>query len=147
MKKVLILSVTTVVLFLLMFSACSNISSKKPVADAKSAIEQYNKNFIRWFNAGQIDSIMTQYREDACLVSKGCGKELIYNKYKMDAMQFKYIEVKTISLSVSDTIAIEKGKWVLKMNDNDSVVAGEYFIEWRLTNNKWLTVNEMAAEY
>ena len=147
MKKVSILSVTTVVLFLLMFSVCSNISAKKSVAEAKSAIEQYNKNFIRWFNAGQIDSIMPQYREDACIVSKGCGKEFIYNNYKTDAARYKFLEIKTISLSVSDTIAVEKGKWVLKMNDSDLVVAGEYFIEWRLTNNKWLTVNEMSAAY
>jgi len=147
MKKVSILSVTTVAVFFLLFSVCTSISAKKTVADAKSAIDLNNKNFVRWFNAGQIDSIMPQYREDACLVARGCGKDFIYNYYKFDATRYKFIDVKTISLSVCDTIAVEKGKWKIKMNDIDMIVEGEYFIEWRLTNNVWLTVNEMSATY
>jgi len=146
MKKVSILSATTVVVFLLLFSVCTRISAQKSVTDVKNTLEQYNKDFIRWFNTGQIDSLMIQYRDDACIVAKGCGKDFIYNYYKSEATRYKMVDLKTISVSVSDTIAIEKGKWVIRMNYIDLLVEGEYFIEWHLSNNKWLTVNEVSAQ-
>ena len=49
----------------------------------------------------------------------------------------------TISLSVSDSIAVEKGGWLIKFHSGEEV-EGEYLTEWRLTNKKWLIVNDIG---
>ena len=142
MKKLTILSAIIVVVCFILFSVCTE-SKAQTITKVAKIIEASNKNFVHWFNTGQIDSLVTIYRDDACLVAKGCGKAFIRDYYKSESNRYKFTELKTISISVSDSIAVEKGRWVISFNSG-KVLEGEYLSEWHLSNEKWLMVNDIA---
>jgi len=99
---------------------------------------------MRWFNNGHVDSLMTLYREDACILPSACGKTNIHNYYQSAvAMGYVFKELNAISISVCDTITVEKGNWVIRYNSGEEI-KGMYLTEWRCTNKKWLMVNEIA---
>lgn len=143
MKKLSILSATVVILCLIMLTVSTEIKAQKQ-KDFRKAIEISNRNYIHWFNSGQIDSVLTQFRDDACVVAKGCGKKFMSNYFKSEYDQYKFKELSIISVSVSDTIAVEKGRWVISLNSGGGVYEGEYMSEWHYSGKKWLMVNTIS---
>ncbi len=143
MKKVSILSVA---LFAVIFgiSSLTNITFGQSDSKVRKIIEQTNTDFMEYFNSGDIDSLVKLYRDDACLVSRGCGKEFIRSYYTKETTKFKFTEIKATSISVSDSIAVEKGKWKAILNSGETI-GGEYLSEWRLSNKKWLIVSESSG--
>jgi len=142
MKKISILSITLIAMAFGLFVICSESNAQK-TSKVKNVIDDSNKNFVRWFNAGNMDSLVTLYRDDACLVARGCGKEFIHNYYLSQSYGYKFKELKTISVTVSDSIAIEKGLWVISLNSGQDL-EGEFLTEWRYSGKKWLMVNDIA---
>ncbi len=142
MKKISILAITVLALSFILFTVCSESKAQTPTK-VKKIIEESNRNFIRWFNNSQIDSLLTLYRNDACIVAKGCGKAFIYDYYKSESFRYKFKELNIISISVSDSIAVEKGHWVININSGEAF-EGEYLAEWRFSSKKWLMVNEIS---
>lgn len=143
MKKISILSVA---IFAVIFGITSstNVTFGQSDSKAKRIIEKTNTDFLQYFNNGEINSLVELYRDDACLVSRGCGKEFIRNYYNIEANKYKFTEIKATSISVSDTIAVEKGKWRAILNSGETI-SGEYLSEWRFTNKKWLIVSESSG--
>lgn len=143
MKKITILST---LLFAIVFGLVALCSETKAQSSAKMKMifEDSNENFIRWFNNGQMDSLATLYRDDACLVARGCGKNFIKDYYGAESTKYKFKQLTVSSVSVSDSIAVEKGHWAIKFESGPEV-RGEYLAEWRLTNGKWLMVNELSG--
>lgn len=143
MKKLSILSVTV---FAIVFGISSLASQAFGQSDskAKKEIEKSNANFVKWFNNGDISSLVELYSDDACLVSRGCGKDFIKNYYSAETSKFKFTELKSINIEVKDTVAIEKGKWSAVLKSGEAI-GGEYLSEWRFTNNKWLIVSESSG--
>jgi len=58
---------------------------------------------------------------------------------------FKFLEFQVTSISVADSIAVEKGRWTVTMNG--AVFRGEYMTEWRLRNKRWFIVNDISDNY
>jgi transcriptional regulator with XRE-family HTH domain len=143
MKKVSILSMVLFAIVFSIFSLASE-SEAQSVSKAESIIEQNNANFKKWFNSGDIDSLVELYRDDACLVSRGCGKDYIRNYYNFESGRFKFSELSITSISVSDTIAVEKGKWRAMLSSGETI-GGEYLSEWRYKDKKWLIVSESSG--
>lgn len=145
MKKLSILSVTIVAIGLGLFMLCSE-SKAQSTLKVKKIIEQANKNYMRRFNNGQVDSIMVQYREDACLLpSPICGKTDIRQYFKSEVNQgYKIIEITTLSVGVADSIAVEKGEWMIR-KDSGEEITGMYLTEWHYSNKKWLIVNDLSG--
>lgn len=141
MKKVSILSIT---IFAVIWAITSLTSQTFAQAKAQKQIEKSNSDFIKWFNSGEINFLVNLYREDACLVSRGCGKDFIKSYYNVEASKFKFTEIKSTSIAVNDTVAIEKGKWSAILNSGQPI-GGEYTSEWRLTNSEWLIVSETSG--
>ena len=110
----------------------------------KEIIENSNKNFVKWFNNGDIDSLTSLYRDDACLVARGCGKAFIWDFYENESGNYKFEELTIISLSVSDSIAVEKGKWKV-VYDTGEKFGGEYLTEWQRSGKRWLMVNDLSG--
>ena len=142
MKKISILAITILSVSFILFSVCSESNAQTPTK-VKKVIEESNLNFIRWFNNGQIDSLMTLYRDDACIVAKGCGKAYIHDHYKAESYRYKFRDLKIISISVGDSIAVEKGRWIINLNSGETF-EGEYLAEWRFSSKKWLMVNGIS---
>ena len=145
MKKLSVLSVAVAVTGFILLAVCMDGKAQSP-KKVRKVIEASGENFVRWFNTGQVDSLLTQYRDDACLLTLGCGKELIREYYASQLHRFKFTEFRIISLSVSDSIAVEKGSWTVSHNTL-GVIKGQYMTEWRLTGKKWLIVNDISDTY
>jgi transcriptional regulator with XRE-family HTH domain/ketosteroid isomerase-like protein len=143
MKKISILSIVIIAVILGVSSLTSETFGQSDSKVTK-IIEKTNSDFLKWFNSGEINSLVELYRDDACLVSRGCGKEFIKNYYSIESTRYKFTEIKATSVSVSDTIAVEKGKWSALLNSGE-VIGGEYLSEWRFTNKKWLIVSESSG--
>jgi transcriptional regulator with XRE-family HTH domain len=143
MKKVSILSATILVLSLVLISICTESKAQK-TTDVIKTIHASNKNYILWFNNGQIDSLLTRFRDDACVVAKGCGKKFMQDFLKSESERYKFKELNIISINVSDTIAVEKGRWVISLNVGGGVFTGEYLTEWHYSGKKWLMVNTIS---
>jgi transcriptional regulator with XRE-family HTH domain len=136
MKKISILSITTLSLALILVTVFSE-SEAQTTAQIKKNIIQSNKNFIEWFNAGQVDSIASLYDKDACLEGRGCGKDFIVDYYKLETTKYKCQELATSNITVNNDIALETGIWKFKLPTGVSL-SGNYRSEWRLVNNKWV---------
>jgi hypothetical protein len=113
-------------------------------AKAKKTIETSSKNFLRWFNAGKVDSLMTLYTDNACLVGQGCGKEFIQGYYTGETGKYKFKELTVNSVQVNETNAIEKGEWKISFSSGQEI-GGEYSTEWKLINNKWLIFKDQVT--
>ena len=143
MKKISILSIAILAILFGVSSLTSQIFAQSD-SKVQKQIEKSNSDFVKWFNKGEINSLVELYREDACLVSRGCGKDFIKTYYNIESSKFKFTEIKLTSINVSDTIAIEKGKWSAILNSGEKI-GGEYVSEWRFTDNKWLIVSESSG--
>jgi len=143
-KKLSILTLAFAATVFILLTVCmdGNAQSETKV---RKIITETNKDFVRWFNTGQVDSLVTIYRDDACLVGEGCGKSFIRDYYRSQMSFFKFEEMNAISISVGDSIAVEKGRWVVSL-DSGVTLRGEYLTEWRRTDKKrWQIVNDISA--
>ena len=144
MKKLSILTLAFAAVVFILLTVCmdGNAQSETKV---RKIITETNKDFVRWFNTGQVDSLVSIYRDDACLVGEGCGKSFIREYYQYQMSVFKFEEMNAISISVGDSIAVEKGRWVGSLGSGVKL-RGEYLTEWRRTDKKrWQIVNDISA--
>ena len=142
MKKLSVLSVAIAATGFILLAVCLD-SKAQSASKVKKVIEASGEDFVRWFNTGQVDSLLTLYRDDACLLTLGCGKEMIRDYYESQMKVYKFMEFNIISLSVCDSIAVEKGRWVISFNSGE-LLKGEYLTEWRQTGKKWRIVNDIS---
>lgn len=144
MKKISILSVLIVTVVGVVLMTIASDSKAQTLAQVKKELELSNINFVNWFNAGQVDSIMTQYHKDACVVSQGCGLAFIRDYYTGLSSNYKFKVCTVDDVSISNSMAVSKGKWTISLPDGEEV-KGEYINEWRLVDNKWMVIKEMAS--
>lgn len=142
MKKVSILSVVFAAAALILFAVCLD-GNAQSASKVKKIIEANGDHFVRWFNNGHIDSLMTLYSDDACLVAMGCGKDFIREYYDSQTKSFKFKEFSIISINVDGSIAVEKGRWVVSVPSGGEL-KGEYLTEWHRIDKKWLIVNDIS---
>jgi len=145
MKKITILSITFITILAGLFAICNESSAQKAEKVVRT-IEGLQARSNEWINRGQIDSVLSLYRADATVFPTSSGKDEI-----RDMMQsavdggFKIIDFKTLSISVADSIAVQKYYDVFEYNGITYKQKG--MTEWRLTNGKWLIVNDIMNNY
>lgn len=145
MKKITILAVTLSVIFLGTVVLGSESKAQK-AEKAIKAIENAQNNINKWMNNGQVDSVLTLFRNDACVLPLLDGKAEIREMlqgavdggYKVTAFQ-------NLSISVGDSIAVQKYYDVFQYQGNEYKQKG--MTEWRLTKGKWLIVNDTSTNY
>jgi transcriptional regulator with XRE-family HTH domain/ketosteroid isomerase-like protein len=145
MKKIAILSVpgiSIILCFLFMGVETQAQDNKK----AKQTLTEFNSKFVDWFNTGQIDSIGLMYLENACMIPDSHqeihGRENIKGYYSfLYASGFRFKENNSKYISVSDSIAVERGVWKADINNK---MTGTYLTQWRLSDGKWYIENEMS---
>ena len=143
MKKLSILTVAFAAIAIVLLSVCidGNAQSAKKV---KKMINETNLNVVRWFNTGQVDSLVTTYWDDACLMGDGCGKSFIRDHYKAQMDIYKFESLRAVSITVADSIAVEKGRWIVSIYSGGTL-SGEYLTEWRRRDKKWKIVNDISV--
>ena len=145
MKKITILAVTLTLIFSGTFVFCSESKAQKAEKAIKS-IEDAQNNINKWMNSGQVDSVMTLFRGDASVLPSLNGKTEI-REMLQGAIDggYKVTEFKNLSISVGDSIAVQKYNDVFQYQGNEYKQKG--MTEWRLTKGKWLIVNDTATNY
>lgn len=145
MKKITILSVTFTAVFLTCFGLCSESKAQKAEKAIKT-IEALQAQSNKWANEGKIDSLMTLYRADA-KVLPSCSntaeiREMIAGAVAGD---YKIIDFLTKSISVADTIAVQKYELTCQFQGATFNQTG--MTEWRMTKGKWLIVNDIWVNH
>ena len=150
MKKLMILSIPTIILCVVMLFVFSTNSR----AQARMAMhEKFEKTsstlkFEQWFNSGQIDSISMRYLDNACMMPDQSptihDRKSIYEYFKnMYASGLRFSIVKSESKVISDSIAIDRGVWTLSINAV-LMATGTYLTQWHQNHGKWRIENEMS---
>lgn len=139
--RMVLLILTTSIVSIIGFQVISNF--KKQSAEEVSEIIQKNQsNIKKWMNNKQVDSVLTLYDDNACILNSICGKiqisEMMNNVVKND---YKLIEYKSLSISVSNMIAVEKYKNTYSYKGKTSNQIG--ITEWHFKNGKWLIINDV----
>ena len=145
MKKITILAVTLSIIFIGTVVLGSESQAQKAQKAIKS-IEDAQNNINKWMNSGQVDSVMTLFRGDASVLPSLNGKTEI-REMLQGAIDggYKVTEFKNLSISVGDSIAVQKYYDVFQYQGNEYKQKG--MTEWRLTKGKWLIVNDTATNY
>lgn len=143
MKKLTILTLTFILTGLGVNSILSK-SNAQSVSELKQIIEARNADYIRWFNNGDIDSLLSLYREDACILPWGCGHHTIREFFLVETNnRYVFKELRIESVSLSDSIAVETGHFRV-LHKEAGIISGMYMSEWRYSNKKWLIVNDIS---
>jgi len=145
MKRLSVLSVVIAATGVILLAVCMD-GKAQSASKVKKMIEASGEDLVRWFNNGRVDSLLTLYRDDACLLTIGCGKEIIREYYASQVKLFKFDELKITTISVGKSIAVEKGRWVIRTISGD-IIRGEYLTEWHQSGKKWLIVNDISDNY
>jgi transcriptional regulator with XRE-family HTH domain len=147
MKKIIILSFPFLtVCLILTFSYISSIKAQTNLA-IREKLEKTSSNyrFMQMFNSGQIDSIGFLYSDNASSITdlpptkytKYGRKEIVdYNKHLYDN-GYRFVNFKSTSKIVSDSIAVEEGVWFLSI-DLIPVFSGTFINNWHYINGQWL---------
>ena len=145
MKKITILSITLFAVLLGLFALCSESKAQK-TEKAIKAIENLQDKSNKWINKGQIDSVLTLYRSDASVIPS-CPSLIEIREMMQSAIDggYKLIDFKTLSISVADSIAVQKYYDVYEYQGATYKQKG--MTEWRLTKGKWLIVNDIMVNY
>jgi ketosteroid isomerase-like protein len=142
MKKISILTVITCALGFGLVTIFTD-SAAQSAEKVKKKIEETNRNFVRWFNNGQLDSVVSIYDKDACLVGNACGENAIRSQYAaqmLSGQKFKSLE--TLSVTVEKNTAVEKGRFIVDIHSQE--LSGEFVTEWKYIDKKWRIVSDIA---
>jgi transcriptional regulator with XRE-family HTH domain len=145
MKKITVLAVTLGLVFAGVFFLSSETKAQK-AEKAIKAIEEAQAKGNQWMKEGKIDSVLTLYRDDVTVLPNISGKAEVRLMLE-DAADggFKLKEFRNISISVADSIAVQKYYDVYEYRGVEYRQKG--MTEWRLTKGKWLTVNDIMINY
>jgi transcriptional regulator with XRE-family HTH domain len=145
MKKITILAVTFGLVFAGVFFLSSETKAQK-AEKAIKAIEAQQANSNIWANEGKTDSLMTLYRSDAKVLPY-CENKAEIREMTADAFtkEYKLIDFQTTSISVADSIAVQKYEDTFSLQGITYNQKG--MTEWRLTKGKWLIVNDIFINY
>jgi len=114
--------------------------------EVKNKIESSRKKITNWVNEGNVDAILSKYKDDACVSTDNiCGKEKIKRALqKIMTSDYKIIKHDIISINIIDTTAYEKFITIYKYKGNFGKQNG--IVEWNLLNNVWLINNELYTD-
>ena len=122
--------------------------------DVRQAIERHNANAVRWYAAGDVDSLVSIFAEDAWqmppnsppLVGRVAIREFWRNAVRWGKWEFT---LKTQTVDVGGLMAVERGKYVLRFTAGSGAPAGmssfedrgNYLVHWRQEADKqWRVV-------
>jgi transcriptional regulator with XRE-family HTH domain len=142
-RNILLLLITSLV-SIIVFKLISNYKTQS-AKEVKEIIQKNQSNIKRWMNNMQVDSVLTMYSDDACILHSICGKIQI-RKMMNNAINNDYelIDYNSLSIDVSNTIAVEKYKNTYRYKGKINNQIG--ITEWHFKNGKWSIVNDIFRD-
>ena len=146
MRKITILSLPVMDTILLLLLT-GNQSKAKDRDKIIAVIATQNASFVDWYNAGQYASIGIEYLENACMIPSNFReiycREIIIGYYNfLYATGFRFTEITSNSIVVSDSILVDWGVW------KAGQMTGTYLTQLRLCKvGKLYIEKEMSNTY
>ncbi len=109
----------------------------------KNKIEFSRKQITNWVNEGNLNAIISKFRDDACISTNSiCGKKRIKEVLKKNMSHgYKILKHNIISIQSNSDIAYEKYTTTYKYK---GIIRQQNGItEWHLSNEEWLIVTEL----
>ncbi len=143
-------------LLLCIFVAACASEPSTTTDSVRETIERHNANLVRWYAAGDIDSVASVFSEDAWQMPPNSpplvGREAI-RAYWRQAVEWGHwgFTLSTQDVQVSGPMAVERGKYVLEFtaaSDAPPGMAsfedrGNYLVHWRLEpDGEWRIVGD-----
>lgn len=149
MRKVMTLTTVALAIAICLMSfktrETKNTQSSKEV---RKTIEAIKANYQRWYESGMIDSCVTMFSDDVCLINNWLvltGKEAVREQLlKVRHHKYRDVDGEIESFSHSENIVIIRGSSTIKDIDGN-VFHSKYMDEWHYMNGKWLEVNEVEV--
>ncbi|NUY79286.1 DUF4440 domain-containing protein [Flavobacterium sp. MAH-1] len=144
MKKLMILSTPVAMAIAIFFIATSQGFAQNKV---EKALAKANDNFLQAFNSGKMDAVKATYLESACSVpgpsAEICGSANIQKYFQtLYSEGFRFVDLKSNSISVTDSVAIDKGIWIASVDGKK--ISGTYLTQWKLVDGAWKIENESS---
>ncbi len=132
----------------------SQTASPEDAARVRSVIEQHNADAVRWYAAGDVDSLVSIFAEDAWQMPPNSpalvGREAIRAYWREAVKRGKWeFSLQVQKVDVSGPLAVERGRYVVKFTAGQAAPAGtrsfedrgNYVAQWRHEpNGQWLVV-------
>ena len=142
-RNILLLLITSLV-SIAIFKLISDYKMQSNT-EVKEIIQKNQTNIKEWMNNKQVDSVLTQFSDNACVLNSICGKiQIRQTLYDNIDKGYKIINYKIIAISVSDTIAVEKYECIYTYKGENRKQIG--IMEWHFIDEKWLIVNDMFRD-
>ena len=144
-----------ILLSCLLLSACASVSSQS-IDSVREVINRHNANAVRWYAAGDIDSVAAIFAEDAWQMPPNnpplVGRQAIRNFWRQAVQWGKWeFTLDAQRVDVSGPMAVERGKYVLRFTAGpgappgmaSSEDRGNYLVHWRHeADGQWRVVGD-----
>jgi ketosteroid isomerase-like protein len=114
------------------------------VEDVRKTIERHNANAVRWYATGDIDSLVALFTDEAWQMPPNApalvGREAMRAFWRTAVSWGKWeFTLETQEVAVSDPLAVERGKYVLRFTPGPGAPPqmasfedrGNYLVHWR----------------
>jgi ketosteroid isomerase-like protein len=145
-------------LCLLLVVGCQPQAVDDESAAVRQIIEAYNANLVRWYEAGQMDSVASVFAAGARQMGSNTeplvGREAIRDFWSQVAGLGTWtFEIRTEEVTAYGPVAVERGTYTLDFEPGAAALpgmaasadTGNYLVEWRLEDGRWLIVTDVAA--
>lgn len=124
----------------------------------RGIIEETNAKLIRWYDAGQMDSVASVFAPDARQIGPNVeplvGREAIREFWTQVAGQGNWrFTLSTEDVVAEGRLAVERGTYTVDFVPGAfalpgmlaSTDTGNYLVHWRLDGQRWMIVNDVAT--
>lgn len=142
----------------LLLAGCRPQAVEDESVAVRQLIEAYNANLVRWYEAGMMDSVASVFATDARQMGPNTeplvGREAIRDFWSQVAGLGTWtFEINTEAVTAYGPVAVERGTYTLDFRPGDAALpgmaasadTGNYLVEWRLEDGRWMIVNHIAT--
>lgn len=148
MRKVMTLTTVTLAITICLMSFKTKEENTQSTKEVRKTIETITANYQRWYDSSMVDSCITIFSDDVCLINNWLvlqGKEAVREQLlSVQPRQYRIMENNIETFNLSGTIVVVRGNTTIK--DIDGNIFNTKFLgEWHYINGKWLEVNEVEV--
>lgn len=142
--KTVTLVIITSIVSILTFKLISN-NHKSSLKEITEIIQKNQSDIKRWMNNKHVDSVLTMYDDNACILNSICGKIQIQNMMSnIVNNEYELLEYHTMSINFNEAIAVEKYRSTYKYKGKLRNQVG--ITEWKFKNGKWSIINDVFRD-
>lgn len=146
------------VLFLTLIMGCRPQMPEDRSPAVRAIIERHNADLVRWYRAGQMDSVASLFAVDARQLGPNTdpleGRAAIRQFWEQAAGLGTWtLELVTHEVTAYGPLAVERGTYTLRFEPGSEALpgmttssdTGSYMVQWRNEDGRWVIANDIAT--